>query len=138
MKVTWSYDRADHRDSHEVEVSDPVALETLLRRVHEKQEPVVVTIYDVPDDEDDLPTGLQVGLGHPTHAFVVHIADDGGYLIYPDVPAPSEGIAFDVGGVRTEYPAEHLRVQPDFALRAAATFLRTGKPPTPPERTAGL
>jgi hypothetical protein len=139
MKVTWAYDRGDHRDSHEVETGDSVALESLLRRIHEEKEPVVVTIYDdVPDDDDELPQGLQVGLGHPAHSFVVHIADDGGYLTDPDTGAPAEGIAFDLGGVRTEYPAEHLRVQPNFALRAAVTFMQTGgEPPTLSGRTFG-
>lgn len=31
----------------------------------------------------DLPAGLQIGLGHPTHAFAVHIADGDGYLNGP-------------------------------------------------------
>ena len=130
MKVTWAYDRGDHRDGHEVETTNPVTLESLLRRIHDAGEPVVVTIYhDLPDDDDELPGGLQVGLGHSAHAFVVHIADEGGYLTDPSTAAPSHGIAFDLGGVSTEYPTEHLRVPPGLALRTAVTFLRTGGEP---------
>ena len=106
------------------------ALDALLREVHERGEPVVITIYgEKPADPDDLPTGLQIGLGHPTHAFVAHIADDGGYLTDPNVPAPPGGIAVDIGGVPTEYPTEHLHVQPETAIQAAVTFLQTGGEP---------
>jgi hypothetical protein len=138
MKVTWAYDRGDHRDSHEVDITDPTGLETVLREIHQRNEPVVVTIYgETPADPDDLPPGLQIGLGHPTHAFVVHIADDGGYLTDPSVQAPSGEIAFDLGGVPTEYPAEDLHLHPENALQAAVTFLKTGgEPPRLPSAAA--
>ncbi|MFY1700250.1 Imm1 family immunity protein [Micromonospora sp. WMMA1923] len=130
MRVTWTYDRGDHRDNHEADVTEPAALETLLAEIHQAGEPVVVTIFSDPaDDPDDLPPGLQVGLGHPTHAFAVHIADDGGYLHDRSVDAPGRGVSFDFGGVPTEYPAEHLRLRPETVIRVAGTFLATGGDP---------
>ncbi|MFC4144827.1 hypothetical protein ACFO0M_01020 [Micromonospora mangrovi] len=77
----------------------------------------------------DLPPGVQIGLGHPTHAFAVHIADDGGYLHDPTANAPTEGLHFDFGGVPTEYPAEHLQLRPETAIQLAVTFLKTGGEP---------
>ncbi|GAB3149032.1 hypothetical protein GCM10027290_34680 [Micromonospora sonneratiae] len=135
MKVTWAYDRGDHRNNHEVDLTDPAALEALLHEIHEAREPVAVTIFSKSaDDPDELPPGLQIGLGHPTHAFAVHIADDGDYLSDPTAQAPSEAVSFDVGGVPTEYPAEYLRIRPETAIRAAATFLKTGgQPPHVPD-----
>jgi hypothetical protein len=130
MKVTWAYDRGDHRDNHEVDLTDPAALEALLHEIHQTGEPVAVTIFsDTTDDPDELPPGLQIGLGYPTHAFAVHIADDGGYLNDPTVQTPSRGLSFDLGGVPTEYPAEHLRVRPETAIQIAAAFLKTGGEP---------
>ncbi|GAA2715107.1 Imm1 family immunity protein [Micromonospora olivasterospora] len=127
MKVTWAYDRGDHRDNHEADLTDPAALEALLHEIHEAAEPVAITIFsDTTDDPDELPPGLQIGLGHPTHAFAVHIADDGGYLTDPTVQSPSGGLSFDLGGVPTEYPAEHLRIRPETAIQIAATYLKTG------------
>ncbi|MGW4502853.1 Imm1 family immunity protein [Micromonospora sp. NPDC004336] len=130
MKVTWTYDRGDQRDNHEVELTDPDALEALLREVQQAGEPVVLTIFsdtsDTSDtsDPDDLPPGIQIGLGHPTHAFAVHIADDGGYLNDPTVEIPTEGLRFDFGGVPTEYPAEHVQLRPETAIQLAVTYLR--------------
>jgi hypothetical protein len=134
MKVTWAYDRGDHRDNHEVDRTDPGALEALLHEIHRAGEPVVVTIFSqTTDDPDELPPGLQIGLGHPTHAFAVHIADDGGYLSDPTVESPSGRLSFDLGAVPTEYPAEHLRLRPETAIQIAAAFLRTrGEPPQVP------
>ncbi|MER7166036.1 Imm1 family immunity protein [Micromonospora sp. NPDC000207] len=130
MKVTWTYDRGDHRDNHEADVTEPAALDTLLGKIHQAGEPVVVTIFsDTTDDPDDLPPGLQVGLGHPTHAFAVHIADTGGYLTDPTATAPQQGLHFDFGGVPTEYPAAHLRLRPETAIQIAATFVRSGGAP---------
>ncbi|MEU7981411.1 Imm1 family immunity protein [Micromonospora sp. NPDC049081] len=130
MKVTWTYDRGDQRDNHEVELNDPDALEALLREIQRAGEPVVLTIFsDNADDPDDLPPGIQIGLGHPTHAFAVHIADDGGYIEDPTVETPAEALRFDFGGVPTEYPAEHLRLRPETAIQLAVAFLRTGGEP---------
>ncbi|MEU5554158.1 Imm1 family immunity protein [Micromonospora sp. NPDC047793] len=130
MKVTWTYDRGDHRDNHETDLTDADALEALLREIDQAGEPVVVTIFsDITDDPDDLPPGLQIGLGHRTHAFAVHIADDGGYLNDPTVPPPDQQLHFDLGGVPTEYPTEHLRLRPDTAIQVAGTFLKTGGTP---------
>jgi hypothetical protein len=125
MKVTWTYDRGDRRDNHEVELTDPDALEALLREIQQAGEPVVVTTFDdIADDLDDLPPGIQIGLGHPTHAFAVHIADDGGYLNDPTAETPTEGLEFDFGGVPTEYLAEHLQLRPETAIQLAVTFLK--------------
>ncbi|WP_433532223.1 Imm1 family immunity protein [Micromonospora sp. CA-263727] len=134
MKVTWTYDRGDHRDNHEADLTDPAALEALLREIHQAGEPVVVTIFsDVTDDPDDLPPGIQIGLGHTIHAFAVHIADGGGYLGDPTVQPLDEGLHFDLGGVPTEYAVEQLRLRPDTAIQVAGTFLKTGgKPPHVP------
>ncbi|MEV4847451.1 Imm1 family immunity protein [Micromonospora matsumotoense] len=130
MKVTWTYDRGDQRDHHEVELNEPDALEALMREIQQAGEPVVLTIFsDTADDPDDLPPGFQVGLGHPTHAFAVHIADDGSYLNDPTAEAPAAGVRFDFGGVPTEYPAEHLQLRPETAIRLAVVFLRTGGEP---------
>lgn len=130
MKVTWTYDRGDHRDNHEVELTDPDALEALLREIQQAGEPVVLTIFsDTNDDPDDLPPGIQIGLGHPTHAFAVHIADDGGYLNDPTAETPPAGLQFDFGGVPTEYPAEHLQLRPETAIQLAVIFLKTGGEP---------
>ncbi|MCX4391345.1 Imm1 family immunity protein [Micromonospora peucetia] len=130
MKVTWTYDRGDQRDNHEVELTDPDALEALLREIQQAGEPVVLTIFsDTNDDPDDLPPGIQIGLGHSTHAFAVHIADDGGYLNDPTAETPAEGLQFDFGGVPTEYPAEHLQLRPETAIQLAVTFLKTGGEP---------
>ncbi|SCL35862.1 Imm1 family immunity protein [Micromonospora aurantiaca (nom. illeg.)] len=135
MKVTWTYDRGDHRDNHEVDLADPDVLEALLREIQQAGEPVVVTIFsDITDDPDDLPPGVQIGLGHRTHAFAVHIADDGGYLNDPTVPPPDQELHFDLGGVPTEYPTEHLRLRPETAIQVAGTFLKTGG--TPPHLPA--
>jgi hypothetical protein len=99
MKVTWTYDRGDDRDNHEADLTDPAALEVLLREIQQAGEPVVVTIFnDVTGDLDDLPPGIQIGLGHATHAFAVHIADDGGYLNDPSAETPSQELSFDLGG----------------------------------------
>ncbi|MER7167855.1 Imm1 family immunity protein [Micromonospora sp. NPDC000207] len=128
--MTWTYDRGDHRDNHEADVTEPTALETLLGKIHQAGEPVVVFILaDTAHDPDDLPPGLQVGLGHPTHAFAVHIADDGGYLRDRSVDTPPRGIRFDFGGVPTEYPVEHLCLNPETAIQVAGTFLATGGDP---------
>ncbi|MGW5081447.1 Imm1 family immunity protein [Micromonospora echinospora] len=130
MKVTWTYDRGDQRDNHEVELTDPHALEALLREIQQAGEPVVLTIFsDTNDDPDDLPPGIQIGLGHPTHAFAVHIADDGGYLNDPTAETPTEGLQYDFGGVPTEYPAEHLQLRPETAIQLAVAFLKTGGEP---------
>ncbi|MFJ8691252.1 Imm1 family immunity protein [Micromonospora wenchangensis] len=104
MKMTWTYDRGDQRANHEVELSDP-------------------------DDPDDLPPSLQIGLSHPIHAFAVHISDDSGYLNDPAVEAPAAGIQFDFGGVPTEYPAGHLQLRPETAIHLAVAFLRTSGEP---------
>lgn len=137
MKVTWAYDRGDHRDNHEVDLTDPTALETLLQEIHQAGEPVAVTIFsETADDPDELPPGLQIGLGHPTHAFAVYIADDGDYLNDLTVQAPNRAASFDLGGVPTEYPAEHLRIRPETAIQIAAIFLKTGgQPPSVPDVT---
>ncbi|MGC4855987.1 Imm1 family immunity protein [Micromonospora sp. DT4] len=131
MKVTWTYDRGEQRDNHEVELTDPDALEALLRDIQRAGEPVVLTIFnDTSDDPDDLPPGIQIGLGHPTHAFAVHIADDGDYLNDPTAETPTKGLHFDFGGVPTEYPAKHLQLRPETAIQLAVTFLKTdGEPP---------
>lgn len=130
MKVTWTYDRGDQRDNHEVELTDPHALETLLREIQQAGEPVVLTIFsETNDDPDDLPPGIQIGLGHPTHAFAVHIADDGGYLNDPTAESPTEGLQYDFGGVPTEYPAEYLQLRPETAIQLAVAFLMTGGEP---------
>lgn len=131
MKVTWTYDRGDQRANHEVELDDPNALEALLREIQKTGEPVVVTIFDeLNEDSDDLPPGIQIGLGHPTYAFALHVADDGGYVNDPMVETPTEGLQFDFGGVPTEYPAECLRLRPETAVQLAVTFLKTGgRPP---------
>ncbi|MDG4761425.1 Imm1 family immunity protein [Micromonospora sp. WMMD710] len=131
MKVTWTYDRGDQRDNHEVELTDPDALEALLRKIQQAGESVVLTIFsDTTDDLGDLPPGIQIGLGHPNHAFAVYIADDGGYLSDPTAETPPAGLHFDFGGVPTEYPAEHLQLRPETAMKLAVTFLKTGgKPP---------
>ncbi len=130
MKVTWTYDRGDQRDSHEVELTDPDALEALLREIQQAGEPVVVTIFsDINDDPDDLPPGIQIGLGHSTHAFAVRIADDGDYLNDPTAETPAEGLRFDFGGVLTEYLAEHLQLRPETAIQLAVTYLKAGGEP---------
>ncbi|MEV4481770.1 Imm1 family immunity protein [Micromonospora coxensis] len=130
MKVTWTYDRGDHRDNYEVELTDPDALEVLLREIQQAGEPVVLTIFSDIDGPDDLPPGIQIGLGHPTHAFAVDIADDGGYLNDPTAETPPAGLQFDFGGVPTEYPAEHLQLRPETAIQLAVIFLKTsGEPP---------
>lgn len=135
MKVNWTYDRGNRRDNHEVDLTDPDALEAILHEIQHAAEPVVVAIFnDIADNLDDLPTGIQIGLGHPTHAFAVHVSDDGGYLSDPAVETPPGGLKFDFGGVVTEYPAEHLRLRPETAIRLAVTFLRTGG--EPPRLTA--
>src|SRR5690606_34470645 len=93
VKVTWTYDRGDQRANHEVELDDPNALEALLREIQKTGEPVVVTIFDeLNEDSDDLPPGIQIGLGHPTYAFALHVADDGGYVNDPMVETPTEGL----------------------------------------------
>ncbi|MET7949765.1 Imm1 family immunity protein [Micromonospora sp. NPDC005324] len=135
MKVTWTYDRGEQRDNHEVELTDPNAFEALLREVQQAGEPVVLSLVsDTTDDPDDLPPGMQIGLGHPTHAFAVHIADDGAYLNDPTAQIPADGVAFDLGGVPTEYQAEDLQLRPETAIQLAVTFLKTGG--EPPELTA--
>ncbi|WP_326559689.1 Imm1 family immunity protein [Micromonospora sp. NBC_01796] len=124
MNLTWAYDRGDYRDSHETAVTDPRELEKVLHDIQEQREPVVVTIYaDAPVDPDDLPPGLQIGLGHAEHAFAVHITEDGGYLADPQVSPPPRPISFDVAGVPTEVPPEHLTLRPDSAVSAALAFL---------------
>ncbi|MEV0610820.1 hypothetical protein AB0I61_31120 [Polymorphospora rubra] len=134
--MTWDYDRGDHRDTHEADIPDPTALDRLLGQIHDRDEPVVVTIYDEPtDDTDDLPPGVQVGLGFATHAFIVHITDDGGYDTDPDVPAPATAISFDLGGVPTEYLAEYLRLRPETAVQKAVAFLGAGGSPVSPPPT---
>ncbi|MCX4469414.1 Imm1 family immunity protein [Micromonospora sp. NBC_01655] len=134
MKVAWAYDRGDHRDNHEVALSDPAALSAVLHEIHQAGEPVAVTIFSqATDDPEELPPGLQIGLGHPTYSFVVHIADDGGYLNDPTVVTPAAGLSFDLGGVPTEYPVEHLRIRPETAIQIATAFLDTsGEPPRLP------
>lgn len=130
MKVVWTYDRGDRRDNHEVGLTDPDALAAILHEIQQAAEPVVVTIFnDIADDSDDLPTGMQIGLGHHTHAFAVYVSDDGGYLGDPTAETPAEGLSFDFGGVPTEYPAEHLRLRPETAIQLAVTFLETGGEP---------
>ncbi|MGW0434024.1 Imm1 family immunity protein [Micromonospora sp. NPDC003197] len=137
MKVTWAYDRGDHRDKHEVDLTDPTALKTLLQEIQRVGEPVAVTIFnETADDPDELPPGLQIGLGHPTHAFAVHIADDGDYLNDPTVQPLNRVVSFDLGGVPTEYPAERLRIRPKAAIEIAAVFLKTGgQPPSVPDES---
>jgi hypothetical protein len=130
MKVTWTYDRGDRRDNHEIELANPTALEALLREIHQAAEPVVVTIFsDDIGDPDDLPPGLQIGLGHPNHAFAVHVTDDGDYLNDQTVETPTEGLNFDLGGVPTEYSAEHLRLRPETAIQMAVASLKIGGEP---------
>lgn len=138
VKVNWSYDRGNRRESHSTTETDATALGSLLREIQQRAEPVVVTIYGAePDSPDELTSGLQLGLGHPDHAFVVYIAGDGYYLAAPDVRPPATGISFDLGGVPTEYAAEHLRVRPETAIAAAVAYLRTGgEPPTLPRPAA--
>ncbi|WFE23933.1 Imm1 family immunity protein [Solwaraspora sp. WMMD937] len=136
MKVNWTYDKGSRRENHSAAATDAAVLDSLLREIQQRAEPVVVTIYDEgPTDPDELPPGLQLGLGHPTHAFVGYIADDGYHLTAPDVQPPAADISFDLGGVPTEYPAEHLRLRPETAIAAAVTYLRSGgEPPTLPAR----
>ncbi|MFY1633990.1 Imm1 family immunity protein [Solwaraspora sp. WMMB335] len=138
VKVNWSYDRGDRRESHSTAKTDATALGSLLREIQQRAEPVVVTIYGAgPDSPDELTPGLQLGLGHPDHAFVAYIADDGYHLTAPDVRPPTTGISFDLGGVPTEYAAEHLRLRPETAIAAAVGYLRTGRaPPTLPRPAA--
>jgi hypothetical protein len=112
--------------NQEADLTDPDALQGLLREIHQTGEPVVVTIFN---DITDLPPGIQIGLGHPTHAFAVHIADDGRYLTEPTAKTPNQELSFDLGGVPTEYPAEHLQLRPEMAIQIAATFLKTGGGP---------
>ncbi|HEY0696548.1 MAG TPA: Imm1 family immunity protein [Micromonospora sp.] len=133
MKVTWAYDRGDHRDRYESDVADPVSLEGLLREIPQAGEPVVVSTWEETGDPDELPPGLQIGLGHPEYAFAVHITEDGDYLTDPAVQPPSGGISFDLGGVPTEYPTDYLRLRPAAAIQVAATFLKPGgEPPRAP------
>ncbi|WJK34489.1 MULTISPECIES: Imm1 family immunity protein [unclassified Solwaraspora] len=134
MKVNWAYDKGGLRERHSTTSIDAADLGSLLREIHDRAEPVVVTIYpEPPTDPDELPPGLQIGLGHPIHAFVAHISDNGYHLAASDVRPPAGGISFDFGGVPTEYPAEHLRLRPEAAIAAAVTYLQTGgAPPTLP------
>jgi hypothetical protein len=59
----------------------------------------------------------------------VHIAEDGGYLNDPTVQAPDGELSFDLGGIPTEYRAEHLRIRPETSIQIAGTFLQTGGEP---------
>lgn|GEM_PF-288160 len=69
MKVSWSYDRGDRRESHSTAETDATALGSLLHDIQQRAEPVVVTIYGAgPDSPDELTPGLQLGLGHPYSA----------------------------------------------------------------------
>lgn len=122
MKVVWAFDRGSRRESHEVVVAGRGELDGLLTGIHGQREPVVVTLFDADSDPDELPTGLQVGLGHPGHAFAVRIADDGGYLSDPLVTPPADSITFDAGGVPTEYAPSQLMLRPRAAIEAALAF----------------
>ncbi|MEU1756014.1 hypothetical protein ABZ436_25630 [Micromonospora matsumotoense] len=91
----------------------------------------MLTIFsDTADDPNDLPPGIQIGLGHPTHAFAVHIADDGGYRTDPTAETPAAGRRFDFGGVPTGNPTEHLQLRPETAIELAVAFLLDGLPCT--------
>ncbi|WP_434742735.1 Imm1 family immunity protein [Micromonospora sp. SH-82] len=130
MKVTWTYDRGDHRDNHETDVTEPAALETLLGEIHQAGEPVVVTIFsDTADDPDDLPPGLQVGLGHPTHAFAVHIADTDGHLTRSHRHHSTRRSPLRLRRSAHRVPRSTPPAPPRAAMQIAATFVQSGGAP---------
>ena len=73
---------------------------------------------------------LQVGIGHPTHAFAFWSGEgDGGYAREPGFQPLPDSIAFDLGGQWTEYHPDETQVSAGLAKTAAREFVRTGARP---------
>lgn len=112
---------------HRAAVTTPAELDAVLDDV-ERQRGDFDTPYSVLiHREDDANTALQIGIGHPERAFLLRLETDGDYVVDETLVELDEELAWDYGGVATEYPPEWTRVTPAAAREAARMYVRTAQ-----------
>jgi hypothetical protein len=127
--VEWATDHGDApRQNHREAVETEADLDAVLDGIQNRGIPQMVDLF--PADESDTPawesTGLQIGLGHPSRAFVWFSDGTGADFGYePELAPVAEEITFDYGGVPTGYDPTRTRVSPATARRAAREFLQS-------------
>lgn len=72
-------------------------------------------------------TGLQIGLGHPTHAFALPIEAGGGYATDDALPQLAEDVVYNYNGEATEYEPDELRITPEHAMRLARLYVASAR-----------
>lgn len=121
--IEWGRDPQTSR-VHTTTVAGPDDLAVVLDDIEAVGVPTAVSIYR--DDDDN---GLQIGLGHPTHAWALIIEPRGGYASEPDVPEPNTSVEYDYNGEPTTYRRQ-LRITPATARQLAREYVATGRRPT--------
>ena len=94
----------------------------------EQDHPYVLTVTPA-GDLGPLPSGLQIGVGHPTRSFVLWHGEDGGYGFEPGLEPGPAGLRFDQGGQPIYPDPQDLRVTPEVARAAVREYLVTSQRP---------
>jgi hypothetical protein len=84
----------------------------------------VVHIY-ASEDDDGLPGGVQIGVGHPQRSFAYWLGDEGGTAFEPDVPPGPADLRFDYGGQPILPTPGELRLRPATARQIVRDYLQT-------------
>jgi hypothetical protein len=131
--VEWGYDDTQPDGHGLAELSTAEEVGTLLDSIGAQcaKADTLVVVYVYPSDEDDgLPTGMQIGVGHPERSFAYWMGDEGGVASEPDLSPGPAGLGFDYGGQPFFPTPDELRIRPETARLLAQDYVRTGRRPT--------
>jgi immunity protein Imm1 of predicted polymorphic toxin system len=124
--IEWGRD-PKARGCHRQQITEVDELQRVLDDIHAASTPTVISLYAA--DDPDGP-GLQIGLGHPTHAFALPIEAGGDYATDPAVPTLSDDVVYDYNGEPTEYEPDELRITPQHAMQLAHLYVAGARPRT--------
>jgi len=128
--VEWGRDDTQPTGTHQLTVNTVEELDTVLDYIEQAGVAQIVDISPA-DDHQDVPYGLQIGIGPITRSFAVYIGHPAGALGYdPHLPPTHASIIFDYGGEPTPYDPNWLRLTPTQARQLAREYVRTGRRPT--------
>lgn len=117
--IEWGRD-PQTRGCHRQQIIEVDQLQHVLDDIHAASTPTVVSLYNA--DDPDGP-GLQIGLGHTTHAFALPIEAGGDYAVNDAVPVLADDVVYDYNGEPTEYEPAELRITPQQAMQLACRYV---------------
>jgi len=130
--VEWGRDESRPDGHGHVVVSTDAELDAILAGIQQRCEATgdlfVVHVYPTAE-ADRLPGGVQIGVGHPRHAFAYWLGEEGGTAYEPDLAVGPVGLRFDYGGQPLCPAPQELRLRPGTAREIAGEFVRTGRRP---------